>query len=287
MRAIELITANGFPFNGTLGIKQHAHAFYQIFYTTEGRANYVYEGQSMDVEQGTFLFVHPDRVHGLPVNQPGSRVLDIKFNVRETQLARQLAALPPLVRCTPDMQALLALADEEARKKEAFYSNALSSLIESVLYLAMRNSCPQYSGAGVGVLNLLECDYSKLSECVRKTLLRIEGAIVLGPDKSVLNETAQAVGYSKSYMCRRFSEEMGMTVMQYITLLRMDKAKELLLNTDNSVSEIAELLYYNDLTRFCKTFKKYTGQSPTQYRSAPAEQHTSLRYSYRRFIDEP
>ena len=185
------------------------------------------------------------------------------------------------------MQALLALADEEARKKEAFYNNALSSLIESVLYLAMRNSCPQYSGAGVGVLNLLECDYSKLSECVRKTLLRIEGAIVLGPDKSVLNETAQAVGYSKSYMCRRFSEEMGMTVMQYITLLRMDKAKELLLNTDNSVSEIAELLYYNDLTRFCKTFKKYTGQSPTQYRSAPAEQHTSLRYSYRRFIDEP
>ena len=76
-----------------------------------------------------------------------------------------------------------------------------------------------------------------------------------------------------------------MTVLQYITLLRMDKAKELLLNSENSISEIAELLYYSDLTRFCKVFKKHTGQTPTQYRQQPAQQHTSLVYSYRKFID--
>ena len=87
MRTIEIITANGFPFNGTLGIKSHAHAFYQIFYTTEGCANYVYEGKSLDVRRGSFLFVHPNREHGLPVDQPGSRVLDIKFNVRDEELA--------------------------------------------------------------------------------------------------------------------------------------------------------------------------------------------------------
>ena len=285
MRTIEIITANGFPFNGTLGIKSHAHAFYQIFYTTEGCANYVYEGNSLDVRRGSFLFVHPNREHGLPVDQPGSRVLDIKFNVRDEELAARLSPLPPLVTCTEPMQTLLTLADSEAQKKDAFYSNTLSTLLETLLYMALRESCPQYRSSGVGVLNMLDCDYTKLSECVRKTLLRIEGAIVQGPDQSVLNETAQAVGYSKSYMCRRFSEEMGMTVLQYITLLRMDKAKELLLNSENSISEIAELLYYSDLTRFCKVFKKHTGQTPTQYRQQPAQQHTSLVYSYRKFID--
>jgi len=89
------------------------------------------------------------------------------------------------------------------------------------------------------------------------------------------------IGYSKRYMCRRFSEEMGVSILQYITMLRIDKAKEMLLSSDHSVRQIAELLYFNDSARFCKTFKKYTGMTPTQYRRAPSHEDNFLLYSYR------
>ena len=176
---------------------------------------------------------------------------------------------------------LFRLIHEESQRKSAFYSNIISSLLEALLYSALCEFCPQYGGAGVGVLKLLDLDYNSLSECVQLTLRRIEGAIVLGPDESVLDDAAQMIGYSKRYMCRRFSEEMGVSILQYITMLRIDKAKELLRSSDHSVREIAELLYFNDSPRFCKTFKKYTGLTPTQYRRLPSPENSFLLYSYK------
>lgn len=281
MQKIGIISANGFPYDGIMGFKPHSHPFHQIFYTIDGYEEYQYEGEELRVDEGAFLFVLPDSEHGMPAGKPGSRVLDVKFNVQDEELSHRLQMLPPHMKCTEQMRSICSLILEESQRKSAFYSNIISSLLEALLYSALCEFCPQYGGDGVGVLKLLDLDYNSLSECVQRTLRRIEGAIVLGPDDSVLDDAAQMIGYSKRYMCRRFSEEMGVSILQYITMLRIDKAKELLLSSDHSVRDIAALLYFNDSARFCKTFKKYTGMTPTQYRRAPAHENSFLLYSYR------
>lgn len=281
MQKIGVISANGFPYDGVMGFKPHSHPFCQIFYTIEGYEDYLYEGENLRVDEGELLFVLPDREHGMPAGQPGSRVLDVKFHVQDAELSARMQMLPHHMKCTRQMQDLLHLIHEESLRKSAFYSNIIGSLLEALLYSALCAFCPQYGGTGIGVLKLLDLDYNRLSECVQKTLRRIEGAIVLGPDDSVLDDAAQMIGYSKRYMCRRFSEEMGVSILQYITMLRIDKAKELLLSSGHSVRQIAELLYFNDSARFCKTFKKYTGMTPTQYRQAPDHENNFLLYSYK------
>ena len=281
MQKIGVISANGFPYDGIMGFKPHSHPFCQLFYTIEGFEDYLYEGEAIRVNEGEVLLALPDREHGMPAGQPGSQVLDVKFHVWDEELITRLQMLPARMKCTEQMQSLFRLIHEESRRKSAFYSNIIGSLLEALLYSALCEFCPQYGGTGIGVLKLLDLDYNRLSECVRKTLRRIEGAIVLGPDDSVLDDAAQMIGYSKRYMCRRFSEEMGVSILQYITMLRIDKAKELLLSSDHSVRQIAELLYFNDSARFCKTFKKYTGMTPTQYRQAPSHEDKFLLYSYR------
>ena len=281
-RSIEMIAEYVFPFDGSLGIKKHTHSFYQIFYHLEGTEDYEYDGATVRVGKGEMLLALPQKEHGLPVSRPGSKVLDLKFHVCDNILNRKLFALPAHIRCTESVQAIFKLIEQEAEKKEPFYDGVISNLLEAILFSVLREQCPASTQAGVNSLYLLGCSYENLSECVRRTILRIEGAIVMGPDRSILDETALALGYSKSYMCRRFSEEVGMSILHYVTMLRMDKAKELLVNSDRSIHQISSLLYFNDVTRFCKTFKKYTGVTPTQYRSSPPQDERALLYSYRK-----
>ena len=61
---------------------------------------------------------------------------------------------------------------------------------------------------------------------------------------------------------------MGMTPMQYITFLRITRAKELLRSTDYSIQEISSMVGYENPLYFSRIFKKQTGYSPSEYRSA-------------------
>ena len=71
---------------------------------------------------------------------------------------------------------------------------------------------------------------------------------------------------SVSYLCTFFKAETGTTLNQYITEFRIQKAKQLLVDPRNKVSEISSLVGYNDGNYFGKSFKKMVGLSPSEYR---------------------
>lgn len=71
---------------------------------------------------------------------------------------------------------------------------------------------------------------------------------------------------STSYACTFFKNETGMTLNQYITDYRMKKAKQLLADPRNKVNEISATVGYSDGNYFAKSFRKYTGLSPSEYR---------------------
>ena len=64
-----------------------------------------------------------------------------------------------------------------------------------------------------------------------------------------------------------FKAEIGKTAVQYITDMKIEKASQLLMQTDYTVSEIAHILGYEDALYFSKVFKRLTGKSPTEFRS--------------------
>lgn len=71
---------------------------------------------------------------------------------------------------------------------------------------------------------------------------------------------------SISWFIRSFKHYMGMTPIQYITSIRINKAKELLKNTNCSIQEISGLVGYENPLYFSRIFRKQTGNSPSQYR---------------------
>lgn len=81
-----------------------------------------------------------------------------------------------------------------------------------------------------------------------------------------LDELARVAGLSKYHFIRRFSAFTGKTPIEYLTEIRIERAKELLSGDELSVRECAELLGYSDQFYFCRVFKKHVGISPAQYR---------------------
>lgn len=76
---------------------------------------------------------------------------------------------------------------------------------------------------------------------------------------------AERLGLSPSYFRKLFKDAYGIAPMQYITNLRINTAKDLLLSGEVNVTEASRLSGFDDIYYFSTLFKKQTGMSPTQY----------------------
>lgn len=87
-----------------------------------------------------------------------------------------------------------------------------------------------------------------------------------------LGQVAKAVNASTFYFCKMFKKATGLNFTEYLSRVRVEKAKNLLLNPNLRISEIAYEVGFQSLTHFNRVFKKIVGQSPTDYRQqlAPA-----------------
>lgn len=88
-----------------------------------------------------------------------------------------------------------------------------------------------------------------------------------------LNTVARSTFISPSYLSSIFKKEMGVSFVEYLSMVRMDKAKELCRQKEWKVSEIAQMVGYQDPSYFSACFKKIVGVSPSQYfkRSGPSD----------------
>ncbi len=77
---------------------------------------------------------------------------------------------------------------------------------------------------------------------------------------------AEHLGCSTSHVMRCFRKRLDMTVVEYITKKRIDKAKQLLTNTDLPIMTVAEYTGYPDYSYFTRVFRKETGVTPRAYR---------------------
>ena len=77
---------------------------------------------------------------------------------------------------------------------------------------------------------------------------------------------ADAFDLSTTRFSLSFKEKTGMSPLDYLTLLRVEKAKELLASTDRTIRDISAQVGYYDSGSFIRRFKQVTGETPLQYR---------------------
>ncbi len=81
-----------------------------------------------------------------------------------------------------------------------------------------------------------------------------------------LEQVARSVSTSTFYFCKAFKKATGLTFTEFLTRLRIEKAKEMLLAPHTRISEAAFAVGFQSLSQFNRAFKKIVGRSPTEYR---------------------
>ena len=83
-----------------------------------------------------------------------------------------------------------------------------------------------------------------------------------------VEELSESLGVSKCHLVRAFSAAMGMPPGQYLTQVRLEAAKQLLMHREYPLEVVASLCGFSGANYLCRVFRRHTGQTPAQWRAA-------------------
>ena len=144
-------------------------------------------------------------------------------------------------------------------------------------YYHSRTLAPQQYTAMVKLLEIFASHVSTLANEIvvqedesESPMIRRARAYILAnqADPIDLDKVAQAMHVSTFYFCKMFKKATGLTFTDYLSRVRVEKAKTLLLNPHLRISEIAYDVGFQSLTHFNRMFRKIVGESPTAYRES-------------------
>ena len=144
-------------------------------------------------------------------------------------------------------------------------------------YYRSRTLAPQQYTAMVKLLEIFASHISRLANEIvvqedeaESPMIRRARAYILAnqADPIDLDKVAQAMHVSTFYFCKMFKKATGLTFTDYLSRVRVEKAKTLLLNPHLRISEIAYDVGFQSLTHFNRMFRKIVGESPTAYRES-------------------
>lgn len=158
------------------------------------------------------------------------------------------------------------IALENARKQQQL--SALSYTSNSIV--AFLEKCFTFQELHHTLVRQTDTYFEDLKASVpeNSTIFMIKDYISKNYRKETLSvkDISSHVFLSASYVCTFFKNETGQTLNQYLTEYRMEKAKNLLADPRYKIADISSRVGYSDGNYFGKSFKKYTGLSPSEYR---------------------
>lgn len=141
------------------------------------------------------------------------------------------------------------------------FSMVLSRLAERVELGDQKSFDPQQT------IDIDEDDESFIDKSDRDVELEVKKYVKLHMLENIsVTDIAEVMHFNPRYLMRAFKKKTEMSIVEYITKVRIDKAKELLKETKLPVKEIASMVGYADYAYFTRVFKKEVGTSPNQYR---------------------
>jgi AraC-like DNA-binding protein len=161
-----------------------------------------------------------------------------------------------------DLARSWGVQNNEAELKDAFFSTRVLSQREHE--------------AVVKLLEIFATHLSELSNQIVVQLNNAEPPMITRAKEYIrqnhaeelsLGQVAKAVNTSTFYFCKMFKKGTGLNFTEYVSRLRIESARNLLLNPNLRISEIAYQVGFQSLTHFNRVFKKIVGESPTIYRS--------------------
>ena len=249
--------------SGETCFQSHWHERLEILYIISGKMHLYMDGNYYVASAGQTVIISPMLTHKGIADEGGIKYEVIAVDISKfsnlstashkylTSLAEQKILFYPLTEhpaITSSITSLLACLNDEHSRNPLCSMGKMFELIGLFYeYCLFETSQPTKPNA----------DFSEVLEYINEHFT----------EDIMAKDISKKFGYDNTYFCRKFKTTIGTTVMQYIRRLRLGKAKDLLINTEDSIKDIAWKCGFADISHLSNSFKKKYGLSPIEYRN--------------------
>ena len=230
----------------------HFHDRLEIYYMKEGSCNYFIEDKSFTVRSGDLVFIPSGVIHKTNYDSPSHErwLINCFENYIPASLKDKLLSMPRYFKrskITEECEKIMIKIGEEYARADEYSIDVIKGYVSNLLFILFRNSEKQESTA----------TSNKLVESAVKNINQNYGGEIS------LYQTAENLGVSPEHLSRTFKRQTGFGFSEYLTLIRLQKAKNMLSNEPGKkVGEVAFICGFNDSNYFSYKFKKTYGASP-------------------------
>ncbi len=258
-------------------VKPHWHYFAEFIYMLDGRAEMRCGDCSYILNKGETIIFHPSAVHSIYPADSGLPVYAVlKFDINRFNLTPAYA---------PKLRDIFKYAEKNGMK--ILFNREVSEKIEcGRIWTACLSEFNNYK---YGRDLVLQANiYELLMNIIRLWLadgMIIDSCLIPRAEDYVIEniteyidlflsenlraaDIAEQCGLSYSCFAKKFREQYGMSCKQYIERMRLYKAEEFLVFTDFDLNYISQETGFSDCSHLIKSFKKYKGITPKQFRTS-------------------
>lgn len=253
-------------------IISHSHNFFELAYVTGGTAAHTLNGESGILKTGDYFIVDYGSIHGYEKSE-GLTLINCLFlpevlndTLRECRSFNTLMhgcllryyklylGKPPADRIFHDEDGrILQLLNgmlQEYQEKQAGFNEIFRCRLLEVLILIMRNIIDN---------NARQTNNSVILQAIRYINHNYRS-------QKVLAGFCEEYHFAPQYISRKFRQETGFTVRDYLHKVRMEKCCELLAGNDMPIADVAQEVGYHDIKFFNELFKRILKMTPREYR---------------------
>ncbi|MEG0423700.1 MAG: helix-turn-helix domain-containing protein [Erysipelotrichaceae bacterium] len=233
----------------------HSHYYTEMFYITQGSANFLVEEELIELKENELVILDPNTSHLLiknndaPFKYIALGVEDIIFNNEDDTDNYHI-----LSDCNPqDILFYLKKIVHESENTNIYYEEKCQSYLE-LLFINILNAFHQTLELTILHRNNKECDFIKhyIDNHFQENI--------------TLEDLSKQTFVNKFYLSHTFKKNIGISPINYMIECRIEKAKDLLITTEYSVDQISTFIGFSSQSYFSQIFKKKTTKSPNQYR---------------------
>lgn len=237
----------------------HTHSYTELFYIIGGDGQFQINDKLFPVHSHQLVVVNPNIVHtevsyeAKPLEYIVLGIEGVELTLPDSDEARYcIYSFPENNDVLSCMQSVL----QEMQECKPEYQTACLAYIDIILVHLMRNASVSVTQASARFPANRQC------AAVRQYIDRHY------KENLTLDHLAETVSINKYYMAHAFKREYGVSPINYLIHCRIREGKQLLAETDLSLSQIATVLGFSSSSYFSQSFRKAEGISPTEYRKA-------------------
>lgn len=268
----EIFTVKEYPKFFVFG--PHAHSQIEINYIRTGRCSLHFNNEVIHFKKNDIMIIFPDAEHLFKTKDEKAELVQLEFDLNILENTDTLSIM--------SQQSLLnQLKTYFSNCIKITYHPVLAELIQNCVYELnasnpLRNSMVKAYFQQI-IIHLYRYLHSIILTPRPQSNIHIDQAIKLIHnhfyEQDIIKIITQNLSISDRYLRKLFKDQLGISPKNYISSVKLKKAKEYIKNEHLSLKEISSICGFSSLHHFIRFFKSHTNQTPGDYRKDNSDNH--------------